>query len=299
LSKRRNIWSIGIYGGDDPTTVYPLDKIINPVMTFHDVTDIQASYVADPFMIYEGRSWYMFFEVMNTVSKKGEIGLATSSDGFNWQYRRSVLREPFHISYPFVFQWDGEYYMTPESARAMAIRLYKAEDFPNRWVYVKDLLQGQPYNDPTIEYINGKYWLFAGLGIDILLLHYAESPLGPWYAHAKNPVISGKPSVARPGGRIICAADRTFRYAQNCEKEYGGSVSVLEVLVMTPTAYVERELDNNPVLHPGGAGWNAEGMHTIDLHRVTDSAWIACVDGRRTAGPITSLNRLLRRWLHS
>jgi len=48
------------------------------------VTDITADFVSDPFMLRDGAVWYMFFEVWNTRTGQGDIGLATSSDGLNW-----------------------------------------------------------------------------------------------------------------------------------------------------------------------------------------------------------------------
>ncbi len=45
-------------------------------------------------------NWFTFFEVLSREYGRGEIGLAASVDGFEWQYRQIVLREPFHLSYP-------------------------------------------------------------------------------------------------------------------------------------------------------------------------------------------------------
>ena len=59
--------------------------------------------------------WYLFFEVMNSKSGKGEIGLAISKDCRAWTYQNIVLKEEFHLSYPYVFESDGDYYMIPES----------------------------------------------------------------------------------------------------------------------------------------------------------------------------------------
>ena len=49
-----------------------------------------------------------------------------------------VLDEPFHLSYPQVFQWQGAWYMTVESAGARRVSLYRATDFPLRWERTSD-----------------------------------------------------------------------------------------------------------------------------------------------------------------
>ena len=44
------------------------------------------------------------------------------------EYSKIVLDEPFHLSYPYVFEWDGGLYDS-ESATARHLRLYRAVDF--------------------------------------------------------------------------------------------------------------------------------------------------------------------------
>src|SRR5690348_4223243 len=105
------IWSIGIYAGKSPLDLAPAPGVRNPVLSARDVTDIPARFVADPFMLQANGLWHMFFEVLNHGSGLGEIGLATSHDALTWQYRQIVLTEPFHLSYPYVFQWNNDFYM--------------------------------------------------------------------------------------------------------------------------------------------------------------------------------------------
>ena len=63
FSKKENYWAIGIYRGLSPFEMGPDKKIRNPVLSAADVTDVIAEFVADPFMVWEGNTWYMFFEV--------------------------------------------------------------------------------------------------------------------------------------------------------------------------------------------------------------------------------------------
>src|SRR5262245_18786672 len=77
-------WSIGIYVGTSPSDFMPLAGVQNPVLTREDVSDIRAAFVADPFMLRVNHMWYMFFEVMNQKTNKGEIGFAVSKDGLKW-----------------------------------------------------------------------------------------------------------------------------------------------------------------------------------------------------------------------
>ena len=91
VKKERNVWSIGIYMGDSPFSLSSPGRIKNPVLTNEDVTDIHAKFVADPFMLEKDSIWYMFFEVMNKKTAHGDIVLAKSVDGFQWDYQKIIL----------------------------------------------------------------------------------------------------------------------------------------------------------------------------------------------------------------
>jgi hypothetical protein len=52
-----------------------------------------------------------------------------------------------------------------------------------------------------------------------------------------------------------------------------------EVLKLTPHDFAERELHESPLLTPGGSGWRAVGMHTLDPHEWENGSWIGAVDG--------------------
>ena len=64
-SKFYDLWSIGIYEGSTPFNLSVPKDLTNPVITVNDITDIDASYVADPFMMIEDDKYYSFFEVFN------------------------------------------------------------------------------------------------------------------------------------------------------------------------------------------------------------------------------------------
>ena len=97
------------------------------------MTDVDAFFVADPFMIQRDGEWSMYFEVMPRGSQRGVIGLAKSRDGMGWDYRGIVLAEEFHLSYPHAFAWGDGVFMTPEALDAGAVRLYRASPYPDRF----------------------------------------------------------------------------------------------------------------------------------------------------------------------
>jgi hypothetical protein len=273
-------WSIGIYVGTSPFQFMPPASGQNPVLTATDITDIPAAFVADPFMLREGNTWYMFFEVLNIKTRQGEIGLAMSRDGFTWAYKQIVLKEPFHLSYPYVFKWQNTYYMIPETRQVKTIRLYKATNFPIEWSFLRTLLSGGDYGDSSFVYFGERWWLFTSpVANDMLHLYHANDLFGPWVEHPQSPIIILNNQIARPGGRVLRFGEHLIRYAQDVALRYGHQLRAFEIIELTPERYQEKLAPGNPILTASSQGWNAHGMHHIDPHQLGDNQWIACVDG--------------------
>lgn len=281
-------WSIGLYGGRDPFALEPLAGVGNPVLTSRDVSDLDAVFVADPFLVADGGGgWWMFFEALGRRDRKGVVALAHSLDGRRWAYRGVVLEETFHLSYPHVFSWRGEYYMTPESAQAGDLRLYRARRFPYRWELVATLLD-VPVVDATPFEHGGHWWMLActtpGLHEE-LALYRAPELGGPWQEHPQNPIYRDDRRRSRPAGRIFQTDGRLVRLAQDCRNIYGERVLAFEIEELSSERYREREAGENPILEPSASPrWNGRAMHHLDLHRTADG-WIAAVDGEAPPPP--------------
>src|SRR5262249_32101147 len=154
----------------------------NPVLTGEHVTDVAAVFVADPFMLRVEGTWYMFFEAMNRDTGRGVIAFATSPDALEWSYGGVVLQAPYHLSYPYVFEWQGSYFMVPETLGARAIELYRADAFPDGWRRIAILIDGAGA-DPSPFFYSGKWWMFLcspPYTHDTLRLYMADELTGKW-----------------------------------------------------------------------------------------------------------------------
>jgi hypothetical protein len=277
---RHRVWSIGIYSGESPLSLRPAANVRNPVLTRHHVTDVPAEFVADPFMVREQDAWYMFFEVLNVATSLGEIGLAVSSNGFVWEYRQIVMREPFHLSYPHVFRWQGDYYMTPETLGAGAVGLYRADPFPNRWVRICDLVSGQ-LADPTPFPFRDQWWMLTcgtPYQHDSLRLFQSEHLTHGWSESPGSPLVENNPHIARPAGRVIPWLSGLIRFAQDCSPTYGNRVRAFVTEDFSQSAFREQE-QPQPVLFPDAGEWADSGMHHVDAQLMSPGTWLACVDG--------------------
>lgn len=281
-TKTSEEWSIGIYRmtfSSGAFKFFPYKRIRNPVLTSKNITGIEAEYVADPFLVRKNGNYYMFFEAM--IENKGCIGLAKSKDASRWKYEKIILDEPFHLSYPHVFNWNETYYMIPETYMKNSIRLYESTEFPYKWGFKKTLVEGKEFVDPTLLRYKGKWWLFvSNVSNEDLYLYYADDLEGDWKEHPRSPIIKKDPKIARPAGNIIQAGDRLIRIAQNDFLNYGNSLYAFEILELNEKEYMERGLEGNPLLEASGKGWNKDGMHHLSGWRINDKEWIVSVDGK-------------------
>jgi len=272
-------WSIGVLAGDSPERLDAPASAPNPVLTPQDVTDVDASSVADPFVIRRRDAFAMFFEILGREDRKGRIGLARSDDGLRWTYDCVVLEEPFHLSYPLVLAWKGDVLMLPESHQSGRVTLYAADPFPTAWRPCATLLEGA-YVDCTLFLSGSVWWLFAcETGHDVLRLYRAEEPHGPFAEHPMSPIVAGDPHRARPAGRLRPLDGRLHRVSQDCHPTYGLAVDLWEIAELTVDHYAE--VHRRRILRRGGWGWRRNGMHHIDALEVEPGRWLAWVDGWR------------------
>ena len=281
---RPHLWSIGIVEGATPLSMRERNTAPNPRLTAKDLTAPRSSFVADPFLVRDRGVFYLFFELFNTESQKGEIGVASSSDGYSWRYRGVVLSEPFHLSYPYVFKHKGVYYMIPESRAAGAVRLYRAKSFPFTWEFDTILFEG-PYADSSIVHHRNHWWIFSERQAYSLTIWHSPSLQGPWQQHPASPLYPDDRSRTRPGGRIIDLQGRLVRFSQDNVGGYGKRVRAFEILDLTPEIFRERPLQPDPLFSPQGNAWRFNGMHHVDPLQLDDDRWIAAIDGNGIPEP--------------
>ncbi len=205
---------------------------------------------ADPFITYKNGTYYLFFEDAIYDKENADISVMTiAADGTMGDPKPCLIR-PYHLSYPFVFFWEGEHYMIPETKSNKTIELYKATRFPDQWEFHSNLMEDVEAVDTTLFFYNNKWWLFASFKqkkwVSInneLSIYYADSPLSKdWMAHPMNPVTSDV-RRARPAGRIYKDNGKIIRPSQDSSIRYGYGLRLNEIVTLTETDYEEREID--------------------------------------------------------
>lgn len=207
----------------------------------------KGRFYADPCLLKRNGKNYLFFEDFSFSAGKAVISCMELDADSNGGKSETVLERDYHLSYPFVFESQGQVYMLPETRGNRTVELYRAEDFPRRWVLKKTLLENVNAVDPTLFEHNGKLWLFvniAGEGASIqdeLHVFHSDSLLGEWTPHPKNPVVSDV-RRARPAGAPFVQNGKLIRPAQDCSVRYGYALVMNRVDVLSETEYAETQL---------------------------------------------------------
>ena len=219
---------------------------------------------ADPFAIEKNGRYFVFFEELPYAARKAHIAMTEVRRDGSWTSPVRVLERDYHLSYPFVFQHEGELYMIPETGANATVELYRCADFPLRWKLERVLLEGIRLVDATLHRSADRWWMFANGAAgrvfdDELHLFHADRLLGEWRAHQRNPVKSDA-RCARPAGRLYWRNGALHRPAQICVPRYGAGLSMNRVLQLTPQVYAERQVGR--VLPDAGRG--ILGVHTLN-----------------------------------
>lgn len=225
-----------------------------------EVSPPPGRFYADPFLAHSAVGTFLFVEDFDLRLGRAAISVVDLSTG----EARPAVSADHHLSYPFVFEADGTWYMLPETAEADEIVLLRCETFPDRWTRDTVLLDGVRAYDPTLLRHDGLWWLFFAAGTedsradDELHLWFGQSLHGPFAPHPANPVVSSVVGSS-PAGRIVHAGGRLLRPGQDGSREYGGAIVVNEILSLTTTDYREQ-----PFMSLGARELGALGIHTID-----------------------------------
>jgi hypothetical protein len=235
--------------------------------SFKTLTPPQDRFWADPFVISRENKNYIFFEELLFARDLGHLCcMELYADG-TYSEPVKILEKPYHLSYPFVFQYKGDDYMIPESGEQQCVQLYKCTYFPYKWEFEKNLLENVQAYDSTVFEHNGLWWLFACIADDDkssctedLHLFYADSPISDnWQAHPMNPIVSDA-ATARPAGKLFIHNDKIYRPSQNCARSYGAGLNLCEITQLTKTNYSEKVVSQ---IFPD---WDKrlKGLHTFN-----------------------------------
>ena len=239
VQKKRARWGVAFSNQNWENFNYSQStKIKNPVGCF----------LADPFLFNISNKDYCFVEEFNYKDNKAHISVY---EIVNKTYSRLgiAINEPFHLSFPYIFEYKDKVYMCPESSQNKDIRLYESIKFPLQWRLSKVLMSNVDAADTMIFKYNNVWWLFTNMDFSNTGDHASElsifySKTGPitdhWTPHTQNPVIINS-NKARNAG-LLFKENIIYRVSQTQGFDlYGENFSVNQILELDQHCYKEDE----------------------------------------------------------
>ena len=259
-------------------------------------------FFADPFAVWRDGHLHVFVEIYDYRDRVGSIEVLTYDAQMRLLDRRGVLKEPWHLSYPFLIESEGVLYMLPEAHKSGRLTLYRAEDFPVGWSAVASITVDEIPIDATPVFFQGLWWLFytpattRSAKVSALCCAYATTLMGPWTSHSGNPVRLDA-SSSRPGGTPLVIEGGLHLPVQDCRRTYGGAIRMLSITVLTPDRFEAQA--GEAITGPPAFSPFTEGLHTLsaagavtlfDVKRVQISPHTVALDAAR------QWRRALARW---
>jgi hypothetical protein len=210
---------------------------------FREVPAPAGSYIADPFLLErDGHDW-LFVEKYDRLKRKGSIiatRLGPQGMPEGWL---PVLDQPHHLSFPFVFVSQGHVCMIPESAQRGRVDLYRADRFPDCWVFERTLWNHPAWDTVLHVGADGTHFFLCTIRdpqqpVGHLFLFTAADLYSDWSLHPSSPV-SVDCRFSRNAGPLFEIEGQLHRVAQDPVPHYGRRMHFFRIDVITRSAYRE------------------------------------------------------------
>lgn len=193
----------------------------NKCTPFNVIPNSIRYWAADPMVFEHEEKKYIFSELYDYVKCRGIIGVAVYLGNNRFSKWQPIIQEKFHMSYPFVFQAEGEIYMLPETSEKNEVILYRATKFPLEWEIHKVIKNNVKWVDTTIFPTKEGYQGFTQ-SIEQENIENLEIKLDKEFnlLSVKNCDMQDIKKY-RSGGSIFVWNDKLVRVCQDCQEDYG------------------------------------------------------------------------------
>ena len=126
-----------------------------------NINCLDRYWLADPFLFEKNEVIYLFYEAYDLAKNKGLLGYSVISEDGAFSPIKIIIEEEYHLSFPFVFEKDGDVFLMPESNKANDIHLYRAISFPDKWVKADTIVNNIKACDSVLLLFKGKNYLLT------------------------------------------------------------------------------------------------------------------------------------------
>jgi len=234
-------------------------------------------FLADPFVIKKDGKHHIFVEDYDCRRGLGAISCVSVNPDESYEIIHNVLVEPFHLSFPFVFEESGEMFMLPETSEGNGIRLYRCVDFPNKWELDTELLRGVSAADTMLIKRHNIWFMLTNLNQFLFSDHLSQLHVfwsdklrsSDWKPVSPLPVVNSS-RIGRNAGILYGKNGDWFRVRQRqAFNQYGAGFSIAKITHLDLDGYSEESFaEIEPVFFDNLKG--THHMHGVDDFTVFD-----------------------------
>ncbi len=107
-------------------------------------------YWADPCVVNHDDEYYIFIEEYIYKTEKAHLSVLQLDKNGSLLNSKLIIKKPYHLSYPIVFNYEGRYFMAPETKSERNIQLYVCTRFPDKWEFSMNIMENVAAVDSTL-----------------------------------------------------------------------------------------------------------------------------------------------------
>lgn len=223
---------------------------------------------ADPFLFERDGKVYLFYEAFDLIEHRGKEGYSILNEDGTWTKPVIIIDENYHLSFPYIFEYDGNIYLMPEMSADYSLKLYKSVEFPDKWIQADVVLPDVFACDSVfVEKDSKRYLLTNEMFHNVPNGQYASCWVKNYiYEMDGLRAIEDGVKVAegdfgiRNAGKTFSSSGKWYRIGQDCRNRmYGCGMVLFEIESLDP--YKERIVNS----------WSCDELAKHIIRKTADS----------------------------